>query len=166
LAKSRVLIREAARGGKRLGSVAVASTATTTLSAATTITTTAATASTTASTTAVSTPATTTAAETAATTTGSFFLRTGFIDGQGATVVLDTVEGGNRGCRLVVAGHFDKTKTLAATGIAVVDDLRGDHLAMSAKQLLEFRTVHVVTEIPHVQLLTHVILLYGYLQGL
>jgi hypothetical protein len=98
---------------------------------------------------------TTTAESTTAATTGAFFLGPGFIDGQGATVVLNAVQGGNRRGGFAVGGHFNKPETFASTGVAIVDDLRGNHLPMSGKELLESRAVQVVTEIPHVQFLTH-----------
>jgi hypothetical protein len=47
------------------------------------------------------------------------------------------VEGGNGGGRLFVAGHFDKPKAFAATGVAVIDDLGAGNLAVLAKQLFE-----------------------------
>jgi hypothetical protein len=66
------------------------------------------------------------------------------------------------GCRrFTIAGHFDKTETFAAAGIAIVDDLSGNNLPVSSEQLFKFRTVDIVTEIPHVQLLTHGSLLDG-----
>jgi hypothetical protein len=102
-----------------------------------------------------STAAASSAESTATTTTGTLFLGSGFIDGQGATVVLLAVQGRDGGLGLLVAGHFHKTKTFASARVTIVDDLSRHHRAVLGKQFLESRAVHVVTEIPHVQLLTH-----------
>jgi hypothetical protein len=89
-------------------------------------------------------PATTTAEATPATTAGAFFLGPGFVDSQGATVVLLAVECGN--CRLgfAVAGHFDKPKPLAAARVAIVDDLGRNHRTVSREQLFQGRAVNIV----------------------
>jgi hypothetical protein len=149
-------------------SVAVAATTSTSTSAVTASTT----ATSTATTAAVAAPATTAAAteSTAATTASAtkstatpsatataVFFGTGFIDGQGTAIMLKTIQGGDCRSGFVVAGHFNKAESFAATGVAIVDDLSGNNLAMSGKQLLEFRAVDIVTEIPHVQFLTHLI---------
>jgi hypothetical protein len=115
----------------------VATATTTTAVSATTSTTAAAAAATAAVTTA--TPAATATAESTATTaaTGAFFLGSGFIDGQGATVVLLTVEGRDGGLGLFVGRHLDKTEPLAAAGVAIVDDLGRDNCAVGSEKFLE-----------------------------
>jgi hypothetical protein len=69
--------------------------------------------------------------------------------------MLLAVERGNRRVRFGVAGHLDEAKALAATGVAVIDDLRRHHLAVLAKQLFQLRAIDVIAQIPDVQLLTH-----------
>jgi hypothetical protein len=79
----------------------------------------------------------TTVAASATTATAAVFLRTRFVDGQGAAIMLLAVDRGDRGRGLFVAGHFDKAKTLAATRVAVVDDLGAGDRAMLREQLFE-----------------------------
>jgi hypothetical protein len=93
-------------------------------------------ATTTAESTAASTAATT--ESTAATTaTGALFFGSGFIDGQGTTVVFLAVEGRDGGLGLFLAGHFDKAKTLAAARIAIVDDLGRHHRAVCGEKFFQ-----------------------------
>jgi hypothetical protein len=143
-------------GGTPMPLVPVAIAAAATTATAVTTTATAVTTATTA-TVATAASATTTAITTAAapTTTGAVFLGTGFIDGQGTAIVLLSVQGGDRGLGFGVAGHFHESKALAATCVAIVDDLSRHHLTMCAEELFEFRAVDGITEIPHVQLLAH-----------
>jgi hypothetical protein len=107
-----------------------------------------------------STAATTTAATTeptAATTasTTAVFARAGFVDGEGTSAVLLTIEGRNRRLGFVIRAHLDEAEALAAAGVTVVDDLRGDHSPVLTKQLLQFRAIHLVAQISNIQLLTH-----------
>src|SRR4051812_46528117 len=60
----------------------------------------------------------------------------GFVDGEGAAVVLLAVEGGDGRICLGVVGHFDEPEALAAAGVSVVDDLGGHDLPVLGKQLL------------------------------
>jgi hypothetical protein len=69
--------------------------------------------------------------------------------------VLLAVQGRDGCLRLLVRGHFDESETFAPAGVPIVDDLSGNHLSVSAEQLFEFRAVHLVAQVPDVQLLTH-----------
>src|SRR5207237_1215092 len=85
----------------------------------------------------------------------TIFLGTRFVDGQRAAVVLLPIQGGDRGRRFLVRGHLDKAEALAPAGVAIVDNLGAGHLTVLPKQLFEIRAGHVVAQIPHVKLLTH-----------
>jgi len=63
-----------------------------------------------------------------------FFARAGFVDGQGATVVLLPVKRVNGVVGIGVVIHFDEPETFASTGFAVVHDLGGQNLAVRAEQ--------------------------------
>jgi hypothetical protein len=139
--------------GVGIDSVTLAATATAvTVSSATAVT--AATTTTAAATTAATTEATASASAsteaTATTTPGAFFLGSGLIDGQRATVVLLAIQGGNRRLSFVVAGHLDETKTLAPACVAIIYDLSRDHGTVSGEQLLQCGAVYIVAEVPHI----------------
>jgi hypothetical protein len=121
--------------------VAAVAAAATTSAAVTTATTAAAATTTVATATTAASP--TAAVSTAATaTTGAFFFGSGFIDGERATVVLLTVQSGNGRLGFLIRGHFHESKTFAATGFSIVDDLSGNDLAMRAKHLFQFGSIH------------------------
>jgi hypothetical protein len=44
--------------------------------------------------------------------------------------VLLAVQGSNRGGCFLVGGHFNETEAFASAGVAVIDDLGGNHLPM------------------------------------
>src|SRR5438067_1113705 len=136
-------------GGRAL--VAVAATAAATAAAATEPTAAAAAATAAAAVTTAAAATTTatepTAATTAAAATRALFARAGFVDGQGATVVLLAVECRDGGRRLVIVRHLDEAEPLAAAGVAVVDDLCRDDLAVGAEQLFEFRAIDFVAQV-------------------
>src|SRR5436309_11506839 len=77
--------------------------------------------------------ATAVAASAAATTTtaaaATVFTWAGFIDGQLPATDFLAVEAIDRGLGFLRAGHFDKAETLAASRVAVHDDLDRLHLA-------------------------------------
>jgi hypothetical protein len=111
--------------------VTAAATATATAAAAVTFATpaaaaTAAAAVTTAAATAAATVAAATAAAitTAATATAAIVFGSGFVDGQIATVEFGFMQTIDRGLSLSICRHFDKAKTLTASGFAVRNDLR------------------------------------------
>src|SRR5437588_7512714 len=95
----------------------------------------------------------------------TLFAGTGFVDGKGTPVVLLAVEGGDGRLRLVIVGHLDEPESLAAAGVAVVDDLSREHLAVLAEQLFQFRAIDVVAQVSHVQLLSHCDVSYEWLQA-
>jgi hypothetical protein len=64
--------------------------------------------------------------------------------------VLLAVQSGNRRLSFLVAGHFHEPETLAAAGVSIIDNLSGHHLAMGAKQLFEFRAIHLVAQVPDI----------------
>lgn len=141
-----------------IGLVAIASTAVAAVSA--TATTTVATATTAASTTTVATaaPTTTTAEATATATTASttaFFAGSGFVDGEGASAVLLTIERADGGLGFFVSAHFDETEAFGASGVAVVNDLSRDDGPVLTKQLFQFRAVYLIAQVPNIKLLTH-----------
>jgi hypothetical protein len=143
----------------RSGLVAIASAAVATVTAATAAATEAA-ATTTATATATETTTATTAAPTestapTATAPTAFFARAGFVDGQRPAAVLLAVERRDRGLGFVVAAHLHKTETFASAGVAVVDDLGRHDGAVLAEQLLEFRAINAVAQVPNIKLLTH-----------
>ena len=115
---------------------------------------------------AISAAAAATAAEAAATaaaaTTAAIFARLGLVDGQGATVVLLAVQGGNRRRGFFSRGHFDESEALAAAGVAIGDDLgRGDG-AVLGEHLLQIGSAYGIGQVSNVQLLvTHDALQYG-----
>jgi hypothetical protein len=97
--------------------------------------------------------ATTAAASSAA--EAPFLAGAGLVDGEGAAIVLLAVEGLNGCLGFVVVRHLDEPETFTAAGVAIVDHLGRKNLAVLAKQLLEFRAIHLVAQVPDVQLLSH-----------
>jgi hypothetical protein len=145
----RTILRQSA-AAKAIGNRLVAT------SAATTTVTAAATTAATAATTTITAAATTTAATATATTTeATFFTWASFVDGQGATIDFFRVQTVHRGLSLAVVGHFDETKTLAATGVAIHHDLGALDLTEFAEELFQRFVGRVVTEISDVQTHCH-----------
>jgi hypothetical protein len=101
----------------------------------------AAAATTTAVATATATPSPAASAATTATeataAAAAVFARAGFVHGEGAAVVLLAIKPGDRRLGLFIGAHLDETESLAAAGVAVVDDLGGNDLAVCSEQLLE-----------------------------
>jgi hypothetical protein len=60
---------------------------------------------------------------------------------------------GRRG--FVIAGHLDKSKPLASTGIPIANDLCRDDLPMRSEQLLKLRGLDLVAQIPYIKLFAH-----------
>ena len=77
------------------------------------------------------------------------------VDGQRPAIVLLAVQRRDRGIRLGVVGELHEPETLAPTRLAIAHDLGRSHLAMLPEQLLEFRAVHAISQIPNVQPFTH-----------
>jgi len=94
------------------------------------------------------TPAAKPTTATAATAAG---LRPGFIHGNGATIQLLAVEGGNRRLRFRIAAHLDEAEALGAPRITVDNDLRRLHRAMCAELLFQHAVVDVVAEVAYVE---------------
>jgi hypothetical protein len=69
--------------------------------------------------------------------------------------VLLPVQGRNRRFGFRVARHFDESEAFAASGVAIVDDLRRNDLPVLGEQLFQLRAIHLVAQITDVQLLTH-----------
>jgi hypothetical protein len=136
-----------------LVALGTATAATATEAAATTTTPTAATTTVATATTAAA--VTTTATAAAATATGTVFAGLGFIDGQSATTVFLAVQGCNRGLGFLIGAHFHETKTLAATGVPIGDDLRAVHGPMGREQFLQSGAIDIVAQITNIQLLAH-----------
>jgi hypothetical protein len=69
--------------------------------------------------------------------------------------VLLAVQGRNRCRGFLVGRHFDKTEALAAASVPIIDDLGGNNRTMRSEQRFEFRAIHLVAQVPDIQLLTH-----------
>jgi hypothetical protein len=130
-----------------IASAAIASTAASTPTAAAE----AASATTTsaASTTTTATVAAATTTATAATST-AFFAGTGFVDGQRPTAMFLAVEGVDCVLGFFIGRHLDESESLAAAGIAIIDDLRRNHLAVLAKQLLQLGAINLVAQVANI----------------
>ena len=92
---------------------------------------------------------------TAATAAAPLFLRPGFVDGQGTSVVLFTAETSDGRLGLLISAHLDKRKTLAAAGVAIFDHLGAPHCAEWSEHRLQVRTADGIAQIANIQLLTH-----------
>src|SRR5947209_5341436 len=84
----------------------------------------------------------TAAAVATAAAAAAVFARAGFVDGQGAAVVLLAVERRDGGVGLGVIGHLHEPEALALAGVPVVDDLGGNHLPVLSEHLLQLRAIH------------------------
>jgi hypothetical protein len=144
-----------AKKGESIGLVTIASAAVATATAAATVAAAATTAAATAIAAATATAAATESTTPAPTAAAAVFARAGFVDSEGAAAVLLAVEGGDGRLSLVIRGHLDEPEALGPPGVAIVDDLRGNHGPVLSEQLLEFRAIHLVAEVPDVKLLTH-----------
>jgi hypothetical protein len=123
-----------------LGSVPFAfSAAVTASAAASTVTAAATTSAAAAATAAISATAAVSSTAAAAITTaaGARFLRTGFVDGQGATVVLLIVQACDGRLGFLIGSHFDETKAAATSCLAIHHDLRAGHGAKLREQFFE-----------------------------
>jgi hypothetical protein len=129
-----------------LGLVAVSAAATTTVTAAPAATATA-----------VAATATPAAAATAATETaaGAGLARPSFVDRQGTSTVLLTIQGVDRGLSLVVRRHLNKPEPLAAASCPVADYLGALDSSVLGQQFLQIRAADVITEVSDIQLLAH-----------
>lgn len=125
-------------------------TATTTAAAARTTTT--ATAATEATTTAAWATTGTAAATAKAASTG--LLRTGFINGQIATIDVLAIQGGDSCLRFLVGTHFNKAEALGAAGFPIHDHLGRCHGSEIAEQLFKTALVDAVGQIAYVKLST------------
>jgi hypothetical protein len=83
----------------------------------------------------VATSATSAATEPAA--AGAVLAGLGLVDGQLAAVVLLSVEGGDRGLRLLLATHLHEPESFAAAGVPVGNDFSRLNRPVLRKQLLE-----------------------------
>jgi hypothetical protein len=101
------------------------------------------------------TPAATTVATASTTATATVFLGLGFVDGEGATVMLLPVEGCNGGLRFFITAHFHESETLAPTGIPVLDHLSALDGAVLGAQLLQIGVRDIVAQISDVQFPAH-----------
>jgi hypothetical protein len=116
----------------------------------------AASATTTATTTAASTAASTAVSATAASSAARTILAgTGLVDGEGPAAVLLAVQGRDGGLGFFIGSHLDETESLAAPGVAIVDDLRRDDRAVRTKQLFQLGAIDLIAQVADVQLLTH-----------
>jgi hypothetical protein len=86
----------------------------------------------------------------AAAASAALFARTGFIDGESAPAVLLSIQGGDGGLGFFIGAHFDEPEALASAGVAVVDDLRRHDGPVLTEQLLEFRAIDLIAEVPDI----------------
>jgi hypothetical protein len=107
--------------------------------------------------TAAATVTTTASSATAAAKAASaaFGFRPGFIDIKGTTLDFLAVQPRDGGRGFLVRTHFHKPETLCATRVAIHDDLGRHNGSERCQQFLKTAVVNVVTEIAHIQLLTH-----------
>src|SRR5436190_10858138 len=106
-----------------------------------------------AATAAVAASATTTTAAT--TSSAALFAGPGFVDSQAAAINFLQVERLNGSLGLAVVVHFDKAKTLAASGITVLNDRRIFHLAKLREELLQALARDAVSQITNIQSHSH-----------
>jgi hypothetical protein len=64
--------------------------------------------------------------------------------------VLVAIEGGDCGLGFFVGGHFDESESLAAAGIAIIDDLRRNHLAVLAEKLLQLGAIDLIAQVANI----------------
>src|SRR5579875_662302 len=73
-----------------------------------------------------------------------------FVDGDGAVAYECTVQVFDSRAGLIVVAHFDKTKTLAASGITICNDRGGNNLACLLKETRQFLLRGLIGETPHI----------------
>jgi hypothetical protein len=99
--------------------------------------------------------ASTTAAVGAAEASRTLFTWASFVHDHSATgnrLTIQTVDGGLCFC---IRAHFDETKALGATGVAVHHDLGGAHGPELRESILQILIAHGVGEIAHVKFVAH-----------
>ncbi len=99
--------------------------------------------------------ASTTAAVGAAEASRTLFTWASFVHDHSATgnrLTIQTVDGGLCFC---IRAHFDETKALGATGVAVHHDLGGAHSPELRESILQILIAHGVGEIAHVKFVAH-----------
>jgi hypothetical protein len=99
---------------------------------------------------------TTISASTAPAPAARVLARTSFVDGQRATIMLGVVEIVDRVLCVLGIFHFDKSKTFAATGVAILDHLGAANRPKLGKQLLERFIGNSVGQVPYIQLRSHI----------
>jgi hypothetical protein len=106
---------------------------------------------------AATTATTGTSAAATATARCAIFARTGFVDGQGATLDFLAGEGRDCGFSAFGRGHGDKTKTARTTAHAISDEVNLGNRAMLLEQILQIILGRVEGKISHVQFCIHFI---------
>jgi hypothetical protein len=93
-------------------------------------------------------------ASTPTSTSGSALgLGPGFIDVDGASADLRSVQRSDRLLAIFVAGHLDKTESAGASRVAVCQDANAVDLAVALEDLPQFILICVETEVPHKNIL-------------
>jgi hypothetical protein len=109
---------------------------------------------------ATATAATATAAAAAEATTAAATAATGallrFVDFQGATLVLATVQFADRIRRLVIRRHLDEAESTRTACVAVRDQLAICNLANVLEKSPQFTLIHIERQIAYEQSLTHI----------
>jgi hypothetical protein len=96
--------------------------------------------------------ATATISTTAAATT--FFAWTSFVDCQSTTIELFVMQSIDRITSSIFICHFDESKTLASTGVTVLDDLSAAHCTELCKHLFQALVGNTIGQVTDVKFLT------------
>src|SRR5437762_12661231 len=80
---------------------------------------------------------------------------TSFVDCESSTVLVLTVQAGNRRLSFLVIAHLDKAEAFRAAGVPVHDDLGRLHRAVRSKHCFQIAVGYPIREIADVQLLAH-----------
>jgi hypothetical protein len=92
-------------------------------------------------------------AATATTAATTIFPWASFIDRQRTATVLLAIEPLDGRLRLFVTTHFDEAEPFATAAFAILNYLGTFDSAIAGKQLLQFRAIDTIAQIPDVQLL-------------
>jgi hypothetical protein len=94
-----------------------------------------------------------TAASAAPTASGAFSFGPRFVDIDGASADLRTVQGRDRLLTIFTVGHFDESEATRPAGVPVSHDAHPIHLSVGFESLAQFIFVGVKAEIPYKNIL-------------
>jgi hypothetical protein len=101
------------------------------------------------------TTAATAIATAAATATGALFARTGFVDGQGATVKFFAIDLSNGFGGLFLGSHFDEREPTGLVGHLVQDEVAGGDIAGRFEEVQDVSLGGVERQVTDEQLCSH-----------